>query len=61
VRFNDDAEVMLTCERERGETRIRAVGSDIDGDGLVAEGGGASLEEALMDLLNRIAEMREVY
>ena len=61
MRFNDDEEVMLTCERERGQTRVRAVGNDISGDGLVAEGSGDSLEEALVDLINRLAEMHEVF
>jgi hypothetical protein len=61
VRFNDDDEIALSCEREHGETRVRAVGTDLEGNGLIAEGTGDSFEEALVDLLHRISEMREVF
>lgn len=62
MRFNDNEEIMLVCERgEDGRLKVRATGFDIDGEPLIVEARGDDLEDALLTLLDELSQLHEVF
>lgn len=62
MRFDDNEEIMLICERAKdGRLDVRAIGSDIDGEPLVVASRGDDLEEALLNLIEELAQLHEVF